>query len=358
MPLFAALLLLSRLLCDCIAQPDGPGTAGVETRTFDEMYEAAKKEGGVVTVWHGGDEPAQRNGLKEAFESRFPGIKVNITVDVSKYLDGRVDEQLAARAVYVDNIILQTLHDFPRWEKQGALLNYAPLGFEQIYPEFKASSAAWYGIGVFSWMNVLGTNKLPNRTFTTFEELTHPGYKDKIVLTWPNDDDAVLFTFHLILEKLGKGWFDRLLQNNPRWVRGTETPLTMIIQANDSVAASFTTAPGFDAIPGIQFGFCTDANFTSWPQTGAILKDAPHPESAKLFHSFMLTPEYQKVIGWSVRKDVPPPTGFPNIFDVPNTDPTAFGLWMADRPNVERTRLRFEDMLGTPQGPSPLFDGQ
>lgn len=52
----------------------------VENRTLDELHQAALKEGGTLTVWHGGDEPTQQDGLKTAFEARFPGMTLNVTV--------------------------------------------------------------------------------------------------------------------------------------------------------------------------------------------------------------------------------------------------------------------------------------
>ena len=103
----------------------------VETRSLDQIYHAALKEGGAVTVWHGGDESSQQDSLKSAFEARFPGLTMNVTVDLSKYHDGNVDRQLATGHVYVDSVILQTLHDYPRWKQEDALLYYKPLGFER-----------------------------------------------------------------------------------------------------------------------------------------------------------------------------------------------------------------------------------
>jgi maltose-binding protein MalE len=122
-----------------------------ETRSIDEIYQAALAEGGVVTLWHGGDEPAQQNGLKNAFEARFPNMTLNVTVDLSKYLDINLDAQLAANNVYVDSIILQTLHDYPRWKKEGALMNYAPLYFDKVYPEFRDQDATYSGLLIFGW---------------------------------------------------------------------------------------------------------------------------------------------------------------------------------------------------------------
>lgn len=94
----------------------------------------------------------------------------------------------------------------------------------------------------------------------------------------------------------------------------------------------------------------------SWAQTGAILAAAPHPEAAKLLHNFILSDEYQTLLGWSTREDLPAPEGASKILEQPNTDAPAFATWMADRENVERLRFWFEDRLGTAQGLSPIVD--
>ena len=45
--------------------------------------------------------------------------------------------------------------------------------------------------------------------------------------------------------------------------------------------------------------------------TGGIFKDAPHPNTAKLYVSWYLAKEQQSRPGtFSVRADVPPPEGF------------------------------------------------
>lgn len=170
----------------------------VETRTIEEIYNAALKEGGTVTVWHGGDEKDQQDSLKSAFEERFPGMTLNITVDLSKYLDGEIDQQLYNNNVFVDSIILQTLQDFPRWQQEGALLNYAPVGFDKVYSAFKDSiSASWYGYSIFFWSISWNTAKLPNiKNISSYSDLLKPEFKNKLVLTYPNDDDAVLFAFY------------------------------------------------------------------------------------------------------------------------------------------------------------------
>ncbi|EGR44826.1 uncharacterized protein TRIREDRAFT_69679 [Trichoderma reesei QM6a] len=355
--LAAALLLGQSFAYDTILGFNS--TPIIETRSLDEIYHAALLEGGTVTVWHGGDERTQQDTLKAAFEKRFPGITLNITVDLSKYLDGEIDQQLFNGNIHVDSIILQTLQDFPRWQQEGALLNYAPVGLESVFPAFKDPlSASWYGYSIFFWSISWNVEKLPHAgNISSYKDLLKPEFKDQLILTYPNDDDAVLFAFYQIMEVLGTKWFDNLLEQNPRWVRGTATPLNVLSEANSPQSVTFTSFGGLSPGQNINISFPNDADFVSWPQTAAILKHAPHPESAKLLHNYLLSPEYQSKVSWSVRHDIRPSgTMYPDIMHMPHTNPTAFARFMEDRVTVERLRFFFEKRLGTAQGLSPLID--
>jgi ABC-type Fe3+ transport system substrate-binding protein len=160
------------------------------------------------------------------------------------------------------------------------------------------------------------------------------------------------------MQQYGTAWFDALLLQNPRWVRGTGTPATLVENLDSASAVTFTSSVGLTPPEGIEIGFPTQAQFVSWPQTAAILKDAPNPEGAKLLHSFMLSREYQQPRIWSVRQDISPPSGFPlpAVTQVQATNTANFGRWMADRVRVERLRFWFENRLGSAQGLSPLKD--
>ncbi|KAI1860086.1 hypothetical protein JX265_010010 [Neoarthrinium moseri] len=328
----------------------------VENRTIDDIYKAALAEGGVVNVWHGGDESGQQAELKQAFEARFPNMTLNVTVDLSKYHDGNIDRQLATDSLYIDSAILQTLHDFTRWDLEGALLGYQPLDFYKIHPAFRHIHASWYGVRLFGWSNVWNSDRLADGP-KEFTDYLKPEFKDKLVLTYPNDDDAVLFAFDLIMQQYGYEWFEALLAQNPHWVRGTATPVTLLLQENTSFVASFTTSVGLAPSSPLNVSIPSEGNFVSWPQTAGIFRDAPHPEGAKLLHNFMLSDEFQGAPGsWSVRKDMPAPAGYDAIMDVQSTNPVEFSRFMGNRERVERLRFFFESKIGSAQGLSPLID--
>lgn len=56
----------------------------VETKSLDELYKDALAEGGQLVVKAGGDEKNQQDGLVQDFQQQFPGITLNLTVDLSK----------------------------------------------------------------------------------------------------------------------------------------------------------------------------------------------------------------------------------------------------------------------------------
>lgn len=157
------------------------------------------------------------------------------------------------------------------------------------------------------------------------------------------------------MQQYGVSWFDKLVAQKPRWVRGTATPRTLALQNNSSSAAYFAAGGGFTGSAPLNFSHPTEGKYVSWPQTAAILKDAPHPEGAKLLHNYLLSTEFQEGV-WSVRRDVPTPAGFPNLWNETHTNPAEFARFMADRVLVERLKLFFEGRIGTAQGLNPIAD--
>ncbi|KAJ4211761.1 hypothetical protein NW759_012360 [Fusarium solani] len=327
-----------------------------ENRTIDEIYQDALKEGGVVTCWHGGDEILQQAGLKQAFETRFPGMTLNITVNRSKYHSVNLDRQLASGDMEVDSIILQALHDYPRWEQEGALLHYAPVNFYKVLAPFRHIRAAYYGFAINAWSTIWNTEKIPNPP-REWPDFLKPEYKNKLVLTHPSDDDAIAYIFDLVMHQYGYEWFDRLVAQNPRWVRGTGSPLAVLRDANSTQSVTFTASIGLRSSGALNASFPTQGNFVSWPRSVAILKDAPHPEGAKLLSNFLLSDEFQNGMSqWSARGDIPAPAGYPGILGMNTTNSAEYLRFMSDRGRVEALRMHFEDRLGMPQGPSPLVD--
>ncbi|THX17310.1 periplasmic binding protein-like II [Aureobasidium pullulans] len=338
-----------------------PGHAvDIDNRTLDQIYAVARNETGELIVLWGGDggcpdkslcslgrfadsnlaEISQGDPTIAAWKARFPDVKLNLTVDVSKYHDSRVNRQYQRNGDDgADIAVLQTLHDFGRWKREGRLYPYKPAAWDNVYSAIRDPEGTFLGAFI-----------LPS----TFGELINPVWKSKLALTYPNDDDAITYLFSIIIENYGWEWFDALLQQDIQWIRGTGQPADLISKTNTTRALSFTT--NLNGAKNLASKTPSDARLL-WPQTGAIFATTPRPESAKLFMSWLISDEYQQQFvhagSYTVRKDLNSTSG--SVWDDNLTSLTQFATFMENRDLVEWWRLQFETSIGTAQGLSPVL---
>lgn len=338
-----------------------------DTRTLDELYELALEEGGKLVVYAGGDAPDQQESNRAGFEAAFPGIRVEMIVDFSKYHDARIDYQLKNGTLVVDVAQLQTLQDFPRWKNEGALLMYKPIGWEHIYAELKDPEGAFTGVFMDAFTTNVNTELLPDNSTWPVEanDYLEPEFKNKLVVTYPNDDDAVLFWFKQVVDKYGFSYLEKFKAQNPKFVRGTATAINIVANSSQGYVATMSADGGLNS----QDKYGTSLPrlilpekdpFVVWAQTAAIFNKAKHPETAKLYISWLVDKAQQEqpaAWSWSVRDDVDVPINFKSVWSYPNGNPTAFFKFMKDREAVEIFRSQIGLIFGQVQGPNPNDPG-
>ncbi|MGC9537272.1 ABC transporter substrate-binding protein [Streptomyces sp. UG1] len=325
-------------------------TGSSEEAQLQALYQQAVTEGGRLVVYAGGDKPGQADYLKKAFEEKFPKMKVGIVVDFSKNHDARVDNQVAERHVVADVVHLQTLDDFPRWKKEGALQKYKPVGWDKVYRQIKDKDGYYTGLFFFGFANVTATT-LGSDAPVEAKDFLKPEFKNKLVFTYPNDDDAVLYYFKQLTDKYGFDYLKRLLAQNPKFVRGTQDSADLVGTGN--YVANFGSAGS--ASGHSRTSLPRKSPWVAWPQTGAILKNAPHKAAAKLYLSWLLSKDAQEhAIGtWSARTDVAPPAGRKSVFGYANMNPLGLGEFMSDRAALDRYKARIGLYVGDVHGVNP-----
>ncbi|MEV7392924.1 extracellular solute-binding protein [Streptomyces sp. NPDC091215] len=335
-----------------VAAPAAPHTAratGEETQ-LQKLYKEAVAEGGRLVVYAGGDKPGQADYLKDAFVRKFPKMKVDIVVDFSKNHDARVDNQIDEHHVVADVVHLQTVDDFPRWKKEGVLERYKPVGWNKVDSRVKDKDGYYTGLFYFAFADVTAT-KLGSKAPVEAKDFLRPEFKNKLVFTYPNDDDAVLYYFKQLTAEYGFGYLKKLLAQNPKFVRGTQDSSDLV--GTGDYVANFGSGGSASGLS--QVILPKQSPWVAWPQTGAILKNAPHQAAAKLYLSWILSKEAQtNDIGtWSSRTDVAPPAGRKGIFDYKNMNPLGLGAFMSDRTALDRYKARINLYVGDVQGVNP-----
>jgi ABC-type Fe3+ transport system substrate-binding protein len=316
-------------------------------QSLDDFYAKAKDEG--AFAFYVGGPTAPWEARAKVFEERYPGVKVTIGGGFSNVLDGKIDAQIAAGKLEVDAAILQTAGDYVRWKKEGRLVTFKPNGFDKMDATFKDADGMFWATMVNVVPYMINTEKvaaadIPNSAL----DFLKPQFTGKIVTAYPADDDVTLWVFNHIVQRYGSDYMDKYMAQKPSFIQGH-------LGEQRSIGSGQNIAT-FDSILDITDGLKrqgqpVDSHFPTvdalpiWPLNGAIFKGAPHPNAAKLFLSWLLSPEQQsKLPTWSPRSDVPPPAGYKPIlsYKVAN-DYVAF---LTDQKKVAELRKKFEGYSG------------
>ncbi len=282
-------------------------------QTTDELYQKAKLEKSVALVAAGPSEPYE-HWIRE-FQERYPGVTVSFTGGLSNGLNRRINQQIADKKMESDLAIFQTIQDFVRWKREGALLAFRPQGFEAIDPAFKDEDGAFTTVSVNMVSYAYNTQLVaPADVPGSALDFLKPVFQGRLVTTDPTEDDASLLTFRGIVDKYGWDFMDKYMAQKTAFVTNGHASVSNAVAAGAALATfdSTSTTPRLkrDGKPIEAVLSKTDA-VPVFLVAAAIFKDAPHPNGAKLFLDWYLAKEQQSRTGtFSARADVAPPEGF------------------------------------------------
>ena len=155
----------------------------------DELYEKAKLEKTLTLYGAGPSDPYKR--WIEDFQKQYPGVTVNFTGGLSNGLNTKIEAQLAAKTMETDLAIFQTIQDFGRWKKQGALMSYSPAGSDKIDPAFKDEDGMFTTVSVNMVTYAYNTQHVSAADVPkSAPDFLKPLFNGKLITTDPGEDDA------------------------------------------------------------------------------------------------------------------------------------------------------------------------
>ena len=157
-----------------------------------------------------------------------------------------------------------------------------------------------------------------------------------------------LYLFHTLAQKYGADYIDKYLANGPNWVQGHLSVSRSVAAGTNLVTLDATTSTVLNlkkAGQPIDFVFSDVDPLPVYYSTAGIFKDAPHPNVAKLYLTWVLAPEQQSRIGtFSSRNDVPPPAGLKPLFSY--TVANDYRGFVTNERLLADLRQRFEAAVG------------
>jgi iron(III) transport system substrate-binding protein len=268
------------------------------TAVTPELIEAARKEG-KVSFYTAMDLPVAET-LAKAFQAKYPGVVVRVDRTGSERLFQRLAQEYASRIHAADVVNSADASHFIVWKRDGWLAPYVPEDVAKYYPPEHRDPDGTYA-NVRAWLSVIGYNtRLVKREDApkSFADLLDPKWAGKIVKAHPGYSGTILTATFQIARDVGWDYFEQLAKQRVMQVQSSTDPPKKLALGERAVMADgndYLLVQLKEAGQPVEIVYPLEGTPLIVGPNG-VLKDAPNPNAARLFQSWMFSVEGQQVI--------------------------------------------------------------
>lgn len=262
-----------------------------------QLVEAAKKEGKIV-FYTAIDLKVAQN-LAKNFEKLYPGIAVQVERTGSERIFQRVAQERSSRIFAVDVLDGSDQAMFVAWKAQGILDPFVPAEVTK-WPASERDADGAYASVRYTLMPIAYNTKLvkPEEAPQSFADLTDPKWSGKMVKAHPGYSGGIVTSTFQTARALGWSYFEKLGKQKVLQVQSATEPPKKLALGERAVSAD-----GLEYVhilmkeQGAPIAIVYPKEGTPFiPGCAAIAKDAPHPNAARLFISFLVSQETQQYL--------------------------------------------------------------
>jgi len=292
-----------------------PTAGAVEpTPVTPELVAAATKEGKVV--WYASEDAQLVAAVAKAFEVKYPGITAQGERNGAERNFQRVSQEYDSNIHAVDVVTSSNPGPVLYWKRHAMLAQYVPSDIAH-WSDKTRDPEGYYAVDCLT-LAVMGYNtKLvkPDEAPKSYADLLDPKWKGKMVKANPGYSGTIVTATLAMSQVLGWDYFEKLGRQEVMQVHSAIDPPRKLGLGERAVMIDGAEASALQVIE--QGGPITIVYPTEGtpvvPLNGVLMKEAPHPNAARLFYSFMFSKEAQQVFiqyGFrSANPDVAEPAG-------------------------------------------------
>jgi len=294
-----ALAMRAAIIAGALAALLGPATAASPAATpiTPQLIEAATKEGKLAFYTAIDIKVAQ--ALARNFEKLYPGITVQVERTGSERLFQRVSQERASNIYAADVLDATDQALFVTWKKQGILEPFVPAEMLK-FPASERDPDGAYNNVRFTLMPVAYNTSLvkPEEAPTSFADLLDPKWAGKIVKAHPSYSGGIVTSTFQTVKAIGWGYFEKLAKQKVLQVQSSTEPPKKLALGERAISAD-----GLEYVniqlkeSGAPIAIVYPKEGTPFiPSCEGIAKNAPHPNAARLFISFIVSRETQQYL--------------------------------------------------------------
>ena len=322
------------------------GSALAQEFTPDPVDAAAAKREGSVS-WYTSTPVKAAQYIATEFE-RQTGIKVELLRTGGGEVIRRFQQEAAAGRFAADVITMSDMSAANDLARRGRFAPFKPLGFDKVIPDAKDPDGNFIAQRLTMVGMLVRTDKVAAADRpTTWSDLAAPKYKGMLVMADPAFTAIQLVVVATLSQKLGWSFYEQLRKNDTMIVQSHEQIYDTVKRGERLIAAESSDPRIYTGgeIPPNMISVIPRNGAIQVPSPTAIVKGSPHPNAAKLFAQFNLTPEIQHKFTeeghHSPRVDIAPPSGLPRLDELT--------LYPADYDYIEKStkqiKARFADIF-------------
>ena len=322
------------------------GAAWPQAFTPDPVDEAAAKREGAVT-WYTSTPVAAAQYIATEFE-RKTGIKVELLRTGGGEVIRRFQQEAAAGRFAADVITMSDMSAANDMARRGRFAPFKPVGFDKVIADAKDPAGNFIAqrltmVGILVRTDKVAAADRP----ATWSDLAAPKYKGLLVMADPAFTAIQLVVVATLSQQLGWSFYEELRKNDIMIVQSHEQIYDTVKRGERLIAAESSDPRIYTGgqVPPNLISIIPRNGAIEVPSPTAIVKGSPHPNAARLFAQFNLTPEIQNKFAaeghHSPRVDVAPPSGLPRLDELT--------LYAADYDYIEKNtrqiKARFADIF-------------
>ena len=298
-----------------------------------DLVAAAQKEGHVI--WYTSAELGLVETVAKAFEAKYPGISVQLERSGAERNFQRIAQEYGSNIHAVDVIDSSDTSNFISWKHDGLLAPYVPEIMVGYVPDSYRDPDGLYA-GWRATLSIMGYNtKLVAASDApqSFADLLDPKWDGKLVKAHPGYSGTIMTATYEMVRELGWPYFEKLARQHVMQVQSANDPVRKLETGGRSVS-----------VDGVEYLLQLEKNHGApvqpiYPSEGTpfiagsvgVMKDAPHPNAARLYESYLFSHETQQLIV--------------DIGALRSFDPTV--KEMPGRPALKDLKLMRDDPQGT-----------
>jgi iron(III) transport system substrate-binding protein len=272
------------------------GAAAQSKEEWDKVIAAAKREGKVV-AYSAYVSPKTHEPINKAFEQKY-GIPVEMLMARGSEMRERIrTEQAAGRHIAdVYHTAVAQIETGTRDEQfmqpSGELPDAA-----KLKPEFRARATPLYTpIFTINYGFLYNTRLVkPEDAPKSWADLLDPKWKGKILSDDPRASGGGRVMFHMTVDKFGKEFQEKLALNELTFSRDYQEAARRVTRGEYAIYIPFILGE-FNTFEGLPAKYVLPAEGVTYGSYAApVLKDAPHPNAARLLSNFYLSDEAQTI---------------------------------------------------------------